>query len=282
MSTEIVKQSSGVAKFNYFDADQFAVMQRLATMFAKSDIVPERYRISDKQPAEKAIANCMIAIETAMRMDASPVMVMQNLDIIEGKPGWSSKFLIATINTCGKYETLQYRLTNLGKIGKIKVTEYRWENNKKVTVQVDFDGSDIDNWECVAYTCEKGKEIALESSEVSVLLAIHEGWYTKRGSKWPRMTKKMLRYRAASFWTNEFAPELSLGFKSTEENADIEDIEFEDVSARVAKEVKEKANKEPIGFDAKPVKEKPVDQTPPATEEKEPATTSDDEDPGYN
>src|ERR1043165_3156211 len=99
MSTELTKSMPKVQQFNYFDPEQFAVMQRICAVFASSELVPERYRISEKNPKDKAIANCMIAIETAQRIGASPLMVMQNLDIIQGKPGWSSKFLIATINT---------------------------------------------------------------------------------------------------------------------------------------------------------------------------------------
>jgi hypothetical protein len=265
MSTELTKTITKVQQFNYFDPEQFAVMQRICAVFASSELVPERYRISEKNPKEKAIANCMIAIETAQRIGASPLMVMQNLDIIQGKPGWSSKFLIATVNTCGRYETLQYKLNNLGKVGKIKIVEYKWENRQKIAVDTVFDGTEIDNWECIAYTTQKGNGEVLESSEVSVKLAIQEGWYLKAGSKWPTMTKKMLRYRAASFWTNEFAPELSIGFKTSDEIKDIEDIEYEEVPTekKVKSQVDANANKETIGFDEPKAETKPAENTAP-------------------
>jgi hypothetical protein len=169
---------------------------------------------------------------------------MQNLDVIQGKPSWSSKFLISTINTCGKYEQLKYRFTNLGKVGKLELTETKWVNGKKEKYKTEFDGSDIDNIECVAYTTVKGSDELIESSEVTIRMAVLEGWYTKDGSKWPIMTKKMLRYRAASFWTNEHAPELSLGMRTVEENEDVEDIDFVDVTEKVAAKVKERANRQ--------------------------------------
>ncbi|MDO6658942.1 hypothetical protein, partial [Anaerobacillus sp. 1_MG-2023] len=62
--------------------------------------VPQQYRDN--------IANCIIALEMANRMGASPMMVMQNLYIVHGNPGWSSKFLIATFNQCGRYTSLRY------------------------------------------------------------------------------------------------------------------------------------------------------------------------------
>jgi hypothetical protein len=282
MSTELTKAMPKVQQFNYFDPEQFAVMQRICAVFASSELVPERYRISEKNPKDKAIANCMIAIETAQRIGASPLMVMQNLDIIQGKPGWSSKFLIATVNTCGRYETLQYKLTNIGKVGKINIVEYKWENRQKVAVNTVFDGTNIDNWECIAYTTQKGNGEVLESSEVSVKLAIQEGWYQKAGSKWPTMTKKMLRYRAASFWTNEFAPELSIGFKTADELSDIQDIDYEDVTDKVKANVNANANKENIGFDDKPQPDqKPADQPPADKKDDKAETETKEEGPGY-
>ena len=63
----------------------------------------------------------------------------------------------------------------------------------------------------------------------------------------------MLMYRAASFWTNVYAPELSMGMKTVEEQQDIIDItDYEDVTDKVEKEKTEKGNKTNIGFDAAP------------------------------
>lgn len=249
MSTEIIKSNTPV-QFNFFDNEQFQTMQRICTMFASSELVPDMYKISEKNPKEKAIANCMIAVETAQRIGASALMVMQNMIVIYGRPSWSSKFLIATVNTCGRFDQLRYRFKDLGKVGKIKIIEYVWENNKKVPREKEFDGSAIDNIECVAYSYEIGREKEeLECSPVSVEMAIKEGWYTKAGSKWPNMTKKMLIYRAASFWTNEYAPELSMGMRTEEEERDITDIPYEDISEKVKTDIKTNANKTTVSFD---------------------------------
>jgi hypothetical protein len=63
------------------------------------------------------------------------------------------------------------------------------------------------------------------------------------------MTKQMLMYRAASFWTNAYAPELSMGMKTEEELRDIVDVEYEDIGDHVAAEIDAKANVgEPISF----------------------------------
>ncbi|MEG1581520.1 MAG: hypothetical protein RR386_09725, partial [Bacteroidaceae bacterium] len=171
--------------------------------------------------------------------------------IIYGRPSWSSKFLVATVNTCGRFNPLQYKFTDKGALGMVDYTDYVWNNQtrSKQAVIKQFDGKKIMDIECVAYTTAKGSDKALESSPVSVRMAVQEGWYTKNGSKWQTMTKQMLMYRAASFWTNAYAPELSMGMKTEDEVRDIIDVEYEDVTNVVEKEKADKANKTNIGFD---------------------------------
>jgi hypothetical protein len=239
--------------FNFFDTEQFETMQRICKTFANSDLVPDMYKVTASNPIEKAVANCMIAVEMAQRIGASPLMVMQNMIIIYGKPSWSSKFLVATVNTCGRFNPLQYRFTEKGKLGKVDYVTYEtnWNSGKKSTVakNITFDGTDVSDIECVAYTTVRGSDKILESSPVSIRLAVQEGWYTKNGSKWKTMTKQMLMYRAASFWTNAYAPELSMGMKTEDEVRDIIDVEYEDVAEKVNAEIEAKANAgEPISF----------------------------------
>lgn len=266
----IVAQPQNQVGFNFFDPEQFNTMQRVCKLFANSELVPDMYKVKyDQIPANadentinaikfknqvaehKAVANCMIAIEIATRIGASPLMVMQNMTPIYGKPSWSSKFLIATVNTCGRFEPLQFRFTDKGMCGMVDYTDYVWDNatRSKKPVAKQFDGKKIMNIECVAFTTKKGSNDVLESSPVSIELAIQEGWYTKNGSKWQTMTKQMLMYRAASFWTSAYAPELSMGMRTVEEQQDIY-VDYQDVTAtEVEAEKKENANKVNIGVD---------------------------------
>lgn len=257
---ELTKVNGGVvatvqpthpAGFNFFDPVQFETMQRVCNMFASSELVPDMYKTSDKNPREKAISNCMIAIEIAQRIGASPLMVMQNMTPIYGKPSWSSKFLIATVNTCGRFNPLQYRFTEMGMLGMVDYIDYEWQGGRKAAVQKQFDGRKIMDVECVAFTTARGSDQVLESSPVSLRLAIQEGWFTKNGSKWQTMTKQMLMYRAASFWTSAYAPELSMGMRTVEEQQDIytDFEEIKDVQAEVAKEKAENANQTTIAID---------------------------------
>ena len=236
---------------NFFDPAQFEIMQRVCKLFASSELLPVMYKASEKNPMEKAVANCMIAIEVANRIGASPLMVMQNMVPIYGKPSWSATLLIGTVNGCGRFAPLKYRLTEKGMLGMVEYTDYEYQGGSKRAVKKQFDGKKIMDIECVAYTTANGSDQVLESAPVSIRLAIQEGWYTKAGSKWQTMAEQMLRYRAASWWTRTYAPELSLGMKTIDEQRDIytEYEEVKDVKEQVAAEKEANANQTTIQID---------------------------------
>lgn len=282
--------------FNFFDPQQFATMQRYCKMYASSDLVPDSYKITDKESEGKAIGNCMIAMDIALRIGASPLMVMQNMVPIYGRPSWSSKFLIATINACGRFKPLKYRMTNLGKIGIVEYTEYEttWETNpqtgrkwkKNTPKQVKFDGTAIDNIQCIAYTTEKNGEDVMESTPVDLVMAIKEGWYSKNGSKWQTMPIKMLKYRAASFWANEYAPELSMGIYTVEENEDIAVVDgtAEVVSSQMLNQQRVKVDFADTSAPSAPAQNKPLQPSAtPSVANPAPAPTSapSDDECGY-
>lgn len=206
---------------------QFETFQRLAKPLSESSFVPAAYKGN--------LGDCVIAVEIACRLNVFPLTVMQNLCVVKGNPTWKSKFLIACVNTCGRYTTLDYKVKIDGKVGAIpaKVWE-RGADGKNHEVLRPFAQPDLDNLVCVAVATEKATGKQLVSPPVSLRMAVGEGWYTKDGSKWPTMTELMLRYRAASYWVSTFAPEMAMGFRTVEEQEDIEDVEYEDVSASPA------------------------------------------------
>ena len=66
---------------------------------------------------EKNLPNCIVALEMANRIKMSPLMVMQNLYIVHGNPGWSSKFLIAALNVSGRFSPIRYEWRGTGRLG---------------------------------------------------------------------------------------------------------------------------------------------------------------------
>lgn len=162
----------------------FVSAQRMARALCMSSIVPANFQ------GEKNLANCLIALEMANRMEASPLMVMQNLYVVHGNVGWSSKFLIATLNACGKFSPLRYKMT--GEKGK-------------------------DTWGCIAYAIDKSTGEELYGAEVTIKMAKDEGWFNKPGSKWKTMPELMLQYRASAFFQRAYAPEVSMGLMTADE-----------------------------------------------------------------
>ena len=288
----VTQRSNAPVGINFFDPTTIETLNRFSTMFANSSLVPESYRIGGvvggktgegpkKTVSEaEAIANCVIAFDVATRIGASPLMVMQNLYIVYGRPSWSSKFLIATINTCGRFEPLKFEMTSNGVCnnGVANVKCVAWTTPKGVTHD------------------ENGKPVtskspsALRGTAITIQMAVDEGWYTKNGSKWRTMPEQMLRYRAASFWTSTYAPELSMGMRTVEET--IEDVDYVDVTTHVAEEISTQANKRTISFNEaeNPVSgEVPAGVDPETGEIKENQdeastenpTSNEDEGPGY-
>lgn len=164
---------------------KFDVIARKANMLAATTIIPDAYKNNP--------GNCAIAVEMSERMNCNPLMVMQNLYIVHGQPSFSSKFLIAAINATGRFSPL----------------DYEWKGEERAK-----------NWSCraTAKRLVDGKE--LHGAWVSMEMAFKEGWATKNGSKWQTMPELMLMYRAAAFFQRVYAPEVSMGFISTEEVED--------------------------------------------------------------
>ena len=178
-----------------FDTMQgFEALQRIGRAFAASSLVPESYR------GQGNLANCIIAVEMAARIGASPLMVMQNLYIVNGRPAWSAQFLISAFNSCGRFSAIRYRFT--GEKGK-------------------------DSWGCLAYSREKGTDETVEGPEVTIAMAKEEGWHGKKGSKWQTIPQLMLTYRAATFLIRTTAPELTMGLRTADEIEDIGEPEFQ-------------------------------------------------------
>ncbi|WP_406626141.1 hypothetical protein [Acidovorax sp. SDU_ACID1] len=217
------------------DVASFEFLQRSAKAFANSTMVPTAYQAmvtkgygerATVEPNAAAVPNCMIALDMAQRMNANPLQVMQNLHIIEGKPSWSSQFIIAAINSCGKFSPLRFDVEWLEEMDATYST-YEWENRQKVEKKHKVR---IKNARCVAWAIEKATGERLESAPVTIEMAVNEGWYSKNGSKWRSMPDLMLRYRSAAFFGRIYAPELLMGLPTTEE---VQDVFVQDAEGNV-------------------------------------------------
>lgn len=191
----------------------FTDAQRICKALTQSGIVPVSYQ------GEQNLPNAMVALEMANRIGISPISVMQNLHIIEGRPSWSSNFIISMLNSSGKFTPLRFRYEETDGEEVSRITK-KWNkrlNQYDETTETEF----IQGLSCVAYATDKNTGEIIEGPEVSVKMAFLEGWLSKNGSKWRTMPKLMLAYRAAAFFGRLYAPELLLGIHSDDELNDI-------------------------------------------------------------
>ena len=192
-SSEALQVFSGIAAFD--------AAQRMAKALCSSTLVPREYQ------GQQGLANSLIALEIASRMRLSPLVVMQNMTPIHGRPTWSSKFLIATVNASGRFSPLRFV----------------FDNKEQPT-------------RCHAVATDKATGEVLEGETITLELARKEGWWSRKDrqgnetSKWQTMTGQMLRYRAAAWWANVYCPEIALGLMTQEEALDIEPVTVRETS----------------------------------------------------
>lgn len=190
---------------------EFEYSQRMASLWAASTLVPRAYYNN--------IPDCVIAINIANRLNTDPLMVMQNLYIVNGTPSWSTKFLIGIFNLSGRFDAITF------------------ETNANTE-------TDITKVYCIAKSRIKATNTKIESDKITWNMAVSEGWTEKKDkngknvSKWLTMPGQMFRYRAAAFLIRMYAPELTLGYYTAEEENDMQkdtiEIEAEEIPCPAA------------------------------------------------
>ena len=158
---------------------------RTARMLSTSALVPDAYKQSPE--------NCLVAIDIANRMGVSPLMVMQNLYVVKGKPSWSGSFCAAAINGSGRFSPLEYVF--VGEPGQ-------------------------PNYGCYATAVRLANGVRCVSDTVTMAMAKAEGWLNKPGSKWQTMPMQMMMYRSAAFFARAHCSDILLGLPTYEEVQD--------------------------------------------------------------
>jgi len=164
----------------------FDFSQREAKLLAASDYAPKAYKGN--------VANCVLVINLARRLNMEPAVLMQNTAIIHGKPAFEAKFVIALINRSQLFTRLHYVFTG---------------------------EPAMDSWGCRVVTIEKATGERIEGPLVTIAMAKADGWYSKEGSKWRSIPQQMLIYRAATFFGRVYCPEVTLGLHTQDEVDDM-------------------------------------------------------------
>ena len=154
---------------------------RLAQTLSTSNLLPKHF--------QGQVANVFIAMEIAESFsrsnnDISFFSVMQNIYVVHGNVGLSSKFLIALANKSGVFDD---------------------------PIKFEVSGSG-DNTSVKAFTKINGFEVSFTAS---MDMARAEGW--TKNSKYRSMPQLMLSYRSAASLIRLYAPEVTMGMQTDDE-----------------------------------------------------------------
>lgn len=168
----------------FMDNNNFLQAWRVARLFASSKLIPTHLQGKPE--------DCMIAFAMARQMNIDPLMVLQNIYIVQGKPGWMTNFSIARANSSKKFKGGVRWKTN-GKGDELEVTAYAKLN----------DGTD-----------------EIVDATASMKMAKAEGWTSNK--KYQSMPEHMLKWRSATMLIRLYAPEVLMGMSTVDELQDIE------------------------------------------------------------
>jgi len=128
-------------------------------------------------------------------MGVDPMMLLQNIHVINGRPGMEAKFAIALCNSKGVFK------------GPIRY-ELKKDNSGKP-------------FSCTAWAIDKETGERVEEY-VDMDMARAEGWTNKEGSKWKTIPSLMLKYRSAMWLIRTTCPEVLMGMRTVDEIEDID------------------------------------------------------------
>ena len=167
------------------DKKQFDQLFRVANMLSQTSIIPATYQ---GKPYD-----CFVALEMATRMGVSPLVVMQNMYVVKGKPAWAGQACTMFINSCGKFAQVKHVYT--GEKG-------------------------TDSRGCYVTATRISDGVQVNGVEVTIAMAKAEGWTSN--TKWRNMPELMLAYRASAFFARVHCPEALMGVQLVDEIYDTE------------------------------------------------------------
>ena len=162
------------------DKKQFDQLFRVANMLSQTSIIPATYQGKPQ--------DCFVALEMATRMGVSPLVVMQNMYVVKGKPAWAGQACTMFINSCGKFAQVKHVYT--GEKG-------------------------TDSRGCYVTATRISDGIQVNGVEVTIAMAKAEGWTSN--TKWRTMPELMLAYRASAFFARVHCPEALMGVQLADE-----------------------------------------------------------------
>ena len=171
----VIEQKNELSDNAFNDTVSFQKLYDIGKMFASSTLVPQAYQ---GKPMD-----CTIAVDMANRMNVSPMIVMQNLYVVKGKPSWSGQACMSLVKANPEFKDVRHVYT--GQKG-------------------------TDTWGCYVTATRTKTDEVVNGPEVTIKMAKAEGWTSKK-PKWTNMPELMLAYRAAAFFARVHIPNALMG-----------------------------------------------------------------------
>ncbi|WP_107327405.1 hypothetical protein [Agrobacterium pusense] len=198
------------------DTSRFEHMQRVATVMARSTLMPESLymegKANDKRPLpyDTIISNCFLVVNQAVRWGLDPFAVAQCVSVVHGKLCYEGK-LVAAVLQAKLGMNLHHHITGSGDDTRIYMSDKPF--NEEVTVG--------DSTGPLVSFLKPGIRIpGVRLFDGSVA----EWKTTGTNSPWsPKNFPRMLIYRGTRDWCRIYEPATMLGVYTDDEMVDMED-----------------------------------------------------------
>ena len=181
------------------DPTAFAAKLKMAETLSQTQFVPEAFRGKPE--------DCLVVLDMAARLDLNPFAVFPDIYVIDNRASFSSKFLIALVNRCGRFSRIKFEE---GIDGEAEVTFSGWgdQRGQRKTWK-----EKVPNYWAIASFTELTSGETYSSPRIDMKFADKNGWVQKNGSKWQTMPEIMCRYRSASILIKSTCPEIVMGME---------------------------------------------------------------------
>lgn len=160
------------------DSVAFDQLWRVAQAFSRSGMVPAHFQAKPE--------SCMVALMYAQQLNESPMVLFQEVSIINGRPNTSARFAISRANRSGLLAgPITWTSKGTGDALEVTATATLFETGETVT------------------------------ATVTMREAVADGW--TRNPKYKSIPEQMLRWRSASRLIGLYLPEVLFGIGVREE-----------------------------------------------------------------
>lgn len=183
------------------DTSQFEHMQRVATVMARTSLIPESlWKEKDAElPFERIISNCFLIVNQAVRWGMDPFAVAQCVAVVKGKLCYEGKLVSAVLDAKLGLR-LHHHFTGDGEEKRIYLSDRPFDDE---TIGQLKPGFSKPGWRLFDGSVAEWKT-------------------TSSGSPWsPKNFPRMLVYRGTRDWCRIYEPAIMLGVYTPDEMLDL-------------------------------------------------------------